>query len=89
MQLPCPLVTFYYVIKFLEKRSYTREDTRLPTLISYVLLIKPSLFLGYVQDITPMMYPVTLEEVGFKLFIKYNAAACACHCIAVTIRWKS
>ena len=29
-------MTFYYVI--LEKRSYTREDTQLHTLISYVLL---------------------------------------------------
>ena len=30
-------MTFYYVI--LVKRSYTREDTRLHTLISYVLLV--------------------------------------------------
>ena len=29
-------MTFYYAI--FEKRSYTREDTRLHTLISYVLL---------------------------------------------------
>ena len=29
---------FYYVI--LEKRSYTREDTQLHTLISYVLLVE-------------------------------------------------
>ena len=35
--VPCPRVTFYYVI--LEKRGYTREDTRLHTLISYVLLL--------------------------------------------------
>ena len=35
--LPCLRVTFYYVI--LEKHSYTREDTRLHTLISYVLLV--------------------------------------------------
>ena len=34
--VPCPCMTFYYVI--LEKRSYTHEDTRLHTLISYVLL---------------------------------------------------
>ena len=37
MWLPCPRVTFYYVI--LEKRSYTRKDTQLHTLISYVLLV--------------------------------------------------
>ena len=36
MKLLCPCVTFYYVI--LEKRSHTREDTRLHTLICYVLL---------------------------------------------------
>ena len=37
MWLPCPRVTFYYVI--LEKRSYTHKDTQLHTLISYVLLV--------------------------------------------------
>ena len=34
--LPCPHVTFYYVI--LEKPSYWHEDTQLHTLVSYVLL---------------------------------------------------
>ena len=33
--LPCPRVTFYYAI--LERRSYTREDMRLHTLISCIL----------------------------------------------------
>ena len=57
-------MTSYYVI--LEKRSYTREDTQLHTLISYVLLppwneLCGCLFLLYAQMTAPVSYaPVRL-----------------------------
>ena len=44
-------MTFYYVI--LEKHSYTREDTQLHTLISYVLLI---LYIHYVMCVLPLTF---------------------------------
>ena len=72
MLLPCPRVTFYYVI--LEKRSYTREDTQLHTLISYVLLLIHIVI--YVMN-GAHCYAINPDDGFFYIFVQILVPTCS------------